>query len=296
MSRRDDAGPTAVSAKARRAFALFAGGAYDPTAAGGLVAWQRPNGTALLLRDGSARGLPGTHPALGGSRIAWRDGDQVTIAEAATLDRIARRSAPGQGALAVSDALLAWRSRDAAGTDRIWVSDGGEPRLVLESAAPTELGRPALAGAALLTHIAGPGGSRLVHVDLTNGVQTVLREQFGAQITNPATDGSRLLYVHATGQVQQLRLGPIAPADPAADGVLLTQPSPGQRDREHEHGRHRHHEGYRGRRPPLPPRAPRGVVATLWTTALAPGIAYVTRLRAIKGRPRTGDILSVPAP
>jgi hypothetical protein len=281
---------------ARRRFALFAGSAYDPTAAGGLVAWQRPNGSALLLRDGVARGLPGTHPALGGSRIAWRDGDDVVVADAATLRRIARRNAPGAGALAISDAVLAWRTRDAAGTDRIWISDGGEPRLVLESAAPTELGRPALAGAALLVHSAGPAGSRLLHVDLANGAQTVLREQLGAQLTNPATDGARLLYVHATGQVQQLRIGPIAPADPAADGVLLTQPSPGQRDREHEHGRHRHRAGYHGRRPPLPPRAPRGVVATLWTTALVPGTAYVTRLRAIRRRPRTGDILSVPAP
>jgi hypothetical protein len=285
-----------MSATARRAFALFAGSAYDPTAAGGLVAWQRPDGTALLLRDGSARALPGTHPALGGSRIAWRDGDEVTIANAATLRRIGRRSAPGAGALAVSDALLAWRTRDGAGTDRIWVSDGGDPWLVLESAAPTELGRPALAGPVLLCHLAGPAGSRLLHVDLASGAQTVLREQLGAQITNPATDGSRLLYVHATGQVQQLRIGPIAPADPAADRVLLVQPSPGQRDREHERGRHRHRQGYRGRRPPLPPRAPRGVVATLWTTALDPGTAYVTRLRAIKDRAQTADILSVPAP
>jgi hypothetical protein len=285
-----------MSATARRRFALFAGSAYDPTAASGLVAWQRPNGSALLFRDGSTRGLPGTHPALGGSRIAWRDGDDVVIAEAATLRRIARRNAPGAGALAVDDLLLAWRTRDDAGTDRIWVSDGGDPRLVLESAAPAELGRPALAGPALLVHTAGPAGSRLLHVDHTTGAQTVLREQFGAQVTNPATDGGRMLYVHATGQVQQLRVGPIAPADPAADVVLLTQPSPGQRDREHERGRHRHRAGYRGHRPPLPPRAPRGVVPTLWTTAIAPGVAYVTRLRAIKGRRRTGDILSVPAP
>jgi hypothetical protein len=176
------------------------------------------------------------------------------------------------------------------------VSDAGAPRLVLESAAPTELGRPALLGAALLCHTAGPAGSRLLHVDLATGAQTVLREQPGAQITNPATDGSRLLYVHATGQVQQLRVGPIVAADPAADRVLLVHPSPGQRDREHERGRHRHREGYRGRRPPLPPRSPRGVVAMLWTTAVAPGSAYVTRLRVIKGRPPMTDILGVPAP
>jgi hypothetical protein len=284
------------AAATRRAFALFAGSAYDPTAAGGLVAWQRPNGTALLLRGGAASGLPGSHPALGGSRIAWREGDELTIADAATLRRVARQSAPGAGVLAVSDALLAWRTRDEMGTDRLWIGDGGAPRLVLESAAPTELGRPVLLGGALLCHTAGPAGSRLLHVDLATGAQLVLREQAGAQITNPATDGGRLLYVHATGQVQELRLGPLAPADSAADRVLLVTPSPGQRDLEHEPGRRRHRTGYHGHRPPLPPRASPGVVATLWTTALSADTAFVTRLRAVKGRPRTADILSVPAP
>jgi hypothetical protein len=285
-----------AGAAARRRFALFAGSAYDPTAAGGLVAWQRPNGSALLLRDGVARGLPGSRPAVGGTRIAWRDGDDATIADAATLRPIARQGGAGAGVLAVSDTLLAWRTRDQAGTDRLWVSDGGAPRLVLESAAPAELGRPVLAGVALLCHIAGPSGSRLLSVDLATGAQQVLREQLGAQITNPATDGARLLYVHATGQTQQLRVGPLAPADPALDAVLLVAASPGQRDREHEPGRRRHRTGYRGRRTPLPPRAPRGVVPTLWTTALSADTAYVTRLRAIKGARPTADILSVPAP
>jgi hypothetical protein len=285
-----------ASAAARKTFALFAGSAYDPTAAGGMVAWQRPDGTALLLRGGAASALPGNHPALGGTKIAWREGDQVTVADAATLTRLDRRILPGAGALALSDAVLAWRTRDGAGTDRLWVATGGEPRLILESPQPMELGRPALAGTLLLCHTAGPLGSRLLGVDVATGAQQELRSQAGAQITNPATDGTRLLYVHATGQVQQLRLGPLAPADPASDRVLLVHYSSGQRDREHEHGRHRHHEGYRGHRPPLPPRAPRGVVATLWTTALSADKAYVTRLRAIKDRPRATDILTVPAP
>jgi len=285
-----------ATAAARTAFALFAGSAYDPTAAGGVVAWQRPNGSALLLRGGSASGLPGSHPALGGARIAWREGDAVTIADAATLRRLDRRSASGAGSLALSDGTLAWRTRDGEGTDRLWAATGDEPRLILESRAPTEIGRPALAGNLLLCHTAGPLGSQVIGIDLATGAQVALRAQPGAQITNPATDGSRLLYVHATGQVQQLRLGPLAPADPASDRVLLVHPSSGQRDREHEHGRHRHRQGYRGRRPPLPPRAARGVVATLWTTALSADTAFVTRLRAVKGQPRTADILSVPAP
>jgi len=284
-----------MSVAARTAFALFAGRAYDPTAAGGAVAWQRPGGPALLLRGGTTTALPGTHPALGGRRIAWRDGGDITLADAATLDREDRVDASGAGVLALSDAALAWRTRDGVGTDRLWVNTGGEPRLVLESPVPTEIGRPALAGGTLLCHTAGPQGSGLLAIDLATGAQQLLRAQIGAQITNPATDGSRLLYVHATGQVQQLRLGPLAPADPAADRVLLVHPSPGQRDRERERGRHRHRQGYRGRRPPLPPRSPRGVVATLWTTALSADTAYVTRLRAVKGKPSAADIVSVAA-
>ena len=80
-----------------------------------------------------------------------------------------------------------------------------------------------------------------------------------------------------------------------ADRVLLVHASPGRRDREHERGRHRHRQGYRGRRPPLPPRASPGVVATLWSTALTGDTAYVTRLRRDAAQPRTADILRVPA-
>jgi hypothetical protein len=282
-----------AAAAAQAPFSLYAGSAYDPTAAAGLVAWQRPGGTALLRRGDETTALPGSHPALGGARIAWRDGDRVTIANAATLSRIDRHDAPGADVLAVSDTALAWRTRDAEGTDRLWF---GEQQLLLESRAPTEIGRPALAGNLLLCHLAGPGGSRILAIDLTSGVQQVLRADPGAQITNPSTDGSRLLYVHATGHTQQLRIGPLAPGDPAADAALLIHAAPGRRDREHEAGRHRHRAGYPGRRrSPLPPRAAPGVVATLWSTALMPGAAFVTRLRVVRGQGRSADILSVPA-
>jgi hypothetical protein len=285
-----------VSARRRAAqgqAVLFAGSAYDPTAAGGLVAWQRPNGVARILRDGSPGGLPGTHPALGGGRIAWRDGDSIALADAQSLGRRGRLDAPGAGVLAVSDSLLAWRSRDAAGTDRIWVaSPGAPPRLLLELAAPQQLGRPALLGGRLLTHVAGPGGSRLIGVDVATGAQQVLREEPGAQLSNPATDGNLLLYVHATGRAQELRIGTIEPLAPDDDETLLVHASSGRRDREHEPGRRRHR--HRGRRPELPPRSAPGVVDTLWTTALTANAAYVTRLHVQRGAPRTADILRVP--
>ena len=73
-----------------------------------------------------------------------------------------------------------------------------------------------------------------------------------------------LLYVHATGRTQELRVGPLATAAiPRDDEVLLVHASPGRRDREREPGRRRHR--HRRRRPKLPPRAAPGVVDTLWT-------------------------------
>jgi hypothetical protein len=284
---------SAAAGAAQRRWELFAGGAYDPTAAGGLIAWQRPNGVALIRARGSDRTLPGTHPALGGGRIAWREDDAIVVAGAARLRRIERHAAPGAGVLALSESLLAWRARDAAGTDRIWiVAPGQAPRLLLELAAPEELGRPALLGARLLCHVAGPAGSRLLSVDVATGTQEVLRTEPGAQLSNPATDGTRLLYVHATGRAQELRIGAIGPLDPDADEVLCVHPSSGRRDRERERGRRRHR--HRGRRPQLPPRAAPGVVDTLWTTALASDFAYVTRLHVQRGASPTADILRVP--
>jgi hypothetical protein len=271
---------------------LFAERAYDPTAAAGRVAWQRPGGAAAILRDGAIEALPGDHPALGGRWLAWRDAGGVTVADAATSAPIARHPAPDAGVLAVSADLLAWRARDAFGTDRLYVlGTDGAARLIAEAAPPDELGRPAIAGASVLCHVAGPSGSRLLAIDAASGAQTVLRRQPGAQLSNPATDGVRLLYVRATGRDQELRLGALAPGPVRDDRTLLVHASSGRRDAEHEPGRERHL--HRGRRPELPPRARPGVVDTLWTSALAADAAYVTRLHVRQGVTRTADVLRV---
>jgi hypothetical protein len=274
---------------------LFAGGAYDPSAApDGAVAWQRPGGVALLRRPGEIdRVLPGTHPACGNGLIAWREGEEVVLADRGSLRVQARIGAPGAGVIAISGGLLAWRARDAQGTDRLWIRpfEGGAPRLLLESPAPVELGRPVLGPGLLICHSAGPLGSRLLAVETATGSWRVLREEPGAQLSNPAADGARLLYVHATGRTQELRLGALAPAPTDADAVPATYPSPGRRDSERERGKRRHRHR---NRLPLPPRAEPGVVETLWSTALGPDAAYVTRLRAGRGGIRTADVLRVP--
>jgi hypothetical protein len=192
---------------------------------------------------------------------------------------------------ALSETWLAWRTTGPAG-DALWArpaTPDGLARRVAAAAPPAELGRPAVVGSLLLYHHAGPRGSRIVALDLAARRRRVMRREPGAMLSNPATDGLRLLYVHATGRTQELRIGPLLPGAAARDPAYFVAPSPGQRDVEHEPGRRRHSTD------PLPPRAAPGVDDTLWTTALTPTHAYVTRLRTQRGGPRTVDILRVPA-
>jgi hypothetical protein len=143
-------------------------------------------------------------------------------------------------------------------------------------------------------HVAGQAGSRIVAIDgRIGGGETLLRAEPGAILSNPAVEGGRMLYVRATGRQQELRLGLFAPGATVSDAVIAVHPSAGRRDREHEKGRHRHRHRWRD---PLPPIAPRGEVQTLWTTALAPDAAYVTRLIARQGEPDTADIMRVTLP
>ncbi len=93
-----------------------------------------------------------------------------------------------------------------------------------------------------------------------------------------------MLYVRSTYTLQELRLGPIVRRKTTRDQVLYRTTPTARRDASHEPGHHRHSAGYKGGKPPpLAPRPPAGVVDTLWTTALGPSAAYVTRLRKKSG-------------
>ena len=119
----------------REAGELYAGDAYDPAAGAGLLAWQRPGGIALLRRDGADSTLPGRHPALGGSVLAWLDGDAAVIADAATGALRDRLPAPGAQAIGVSDQILAWRAPDVEGRDVLWARALGRQRAACGSRA-----------------------------------------------------------------------------------------------------------------------------------------------------------------
>jgi len=268
--------------------------ASGPAAEGNLIAFQRPGGTGYLRRPDATLGLPGRDPSLGAGLVGWRDAaSTIVLAHPGTLAPVASYPAPGAGPFAFSDQWVVWltwtnhlvaQPRNATAPPRVVVSGNGSARL----------GRPALAGQTLVYHRAGRSGAQIRMLDLGTGAGRVLRTERRALLTNPSYDGQRLLYVRSTYQRQELRLGPLGLRRTTSDRVLYRTTPTARRDAGREPGKHRHSAGYRRRKPPpLAPRPRAGVTDTLWSTALGPVAAYVTRIRR-QGGVTTATVLSVP--
>ena len=225
----------------------------------------------------------------GATRTASRSPIPSTLAPVGAYD------SPGGGAFAFSDQWVVW----LLGTTQLVAQPrnaSAPPRVVAVARGSEQLGRPALAGQALVFHRAGRTGAQIRLLDLATGQERVLRSERRALLLNPSFDGRELLYVRSTSTRQELRLGAPGRRPATRDRRLYGTTPTGRRDAGHERGHGRHRSGYPGRKPPrLAPRPPAGVSTTLWTTALAPGAAYVTRLRHRAGVPgTTATLLSVP--
>ena len=87
---------------------------------------------------------------------------------------------------------------------------------------------------------------------------------------------------------QELRLGPVSRRSPRRDRRLWRTVPTGRRDAGHEPGEEP--QAARAAAQAVAA-APRGLSATLWTTALGDDAAYVTRLRQVSGKPLVaGDL------
>jgi hypothetical protein len=238
--------------------------------------------------------LPGRYPALAAGLVGWRDANRITLADPATLTPVGAYDSPGGGAFAFSDQWVVW----LVGTAQLVAQPrnaSAPPRVVAIARGSEQLGRPGLAGQALVFHRAGRSGAQIRLLDLATGRDRALRSEKRAQLLNPSFDGGELLYVRSTSTRQELRLGAPGRRPATRDRLLYGTTPTGRRDAGHEKGHGRHRAGYPGRKPPpLAPRPPVGVSTTLWTTALGPGAGYVTRLRHRKGVPgTTATVLSV---
>jgi hypothetical protein len=274
----------------------------DPSAGGSAVAWQLPGGgPGIIRREGAAAVvLAGSDPALGPETVVWREGEELVVAPQATLTPTLRIAAPGAEEPAISARWLVWRARDA-GADVLRAVDllaPAEPVQELRRVVgPDRIGRPSLDGDRVVFHVATRGGSRIEEIFVpTRHVAVLRRADQGALLLDPSEQAGSVLYVSSSPQGQAVLLGPRRRRSGDADVRLYFTHPTVRRDAGHEPGRHRHGAGYPGGRPPrLPARAPAGVDLELWTTALAPGLAYVTSIRRTS-RGTTTQILALRRP
>jgi hypothetical protein len=254
--------------------------ATDPSAAGGELAWQRLGGSgALRTLAGGVSALPGDHPALGGSTVAWTSAGTITVADRATLTPKLTIAASGVNALAVSDAWLAYREQDAAGAERliaVSLTTPGQSRYVFGSRLAGVLGRPSLDASSLVFAVGTAAYSEIALDDLTSGRVRVLRfARRGAAFANPSLLGGRLLFERTTRCFQQLRIGAAAARGRSRirERTLLSLPSTVRRDIGYERGyTHAYNEAST-----CPNRAAgSGGRVRLGATALSAGGAYVT--------------------
>ena len=277
-----------------QAASVFAVPATDPSADGGLVAFQEPGAGGMVAGPDGRAPAPGPHPAVGDGLIAWLGNGTVEVRSRTDPAYVVTLPAAGADSVAVSGSWVVWRAREG---DRDVLAASPlppappAPLVVARSGAATTLGRPALAGDRLLFHVAGGRNGRIDELRLGTGSRRTLRRAPRALLLNPSALGSRLLYVRSTFERQQLRLGALRPRSARRDRSLYGTVPTGRRDAGHEPGeQHKRH----GHPKKLPPRPKPGVSVTLWSTALAPDAAYVTRLRQDTGEPVRAALLRVP--
>jgi hypothetical protein len=278
-----------ASATAAAPGALAASGT-DPSAGGGALAWQLPGGgTGIIQRAGAApQPLPGSDPALGPEAVVWREGGELVVAAQGTLTPLLWVVAPGAEEPAISARWLVWRAREGS-SDVLRALDlqapEQPPQELRRAVGPARLGRPSIDGDRLVVHVATSRASWIEEIYLPTHRIAVLRTaRGGALLLNPSELAGQLLYVRSSPQGQEVLLGPRRIRGGGADTRLYATHPTVRRDAGHEPGRHRHGAGYPGDRPPrLPERAPAGLDLELWTTALAPGAAYVTRILRTAG-------------
>ena len=249
------------------------GQGFDPSAAAGAVVWTTTAGGVELHEGQAGSASVPAHAVLGGSLIAWRDGDLVHVANAVDLTPVLDVTVPGVDALAVSDTWLVTRTTSSTGDvlSALALATPDQVTPVANAKRPDQIGRPAVDGNVIVYHVATPRGSRIVQYDLATGASRILRRSNSALLLNPALLAGELLYVRQGDLTQVLELGPAAKG--GHDRVLYRLAAPAVHDSGHEPGHSREtHTPH-----------PKTANWTLWTTALSTTHAYVTLLPRRRG-------------
>ena len=255
------------------------GAGTDPSVSGTTVVWTSPTG-GVARDEGTAatRSVP-PHAAVGGSLIAWRDGDIVHVAQLVDLTAVLDVTVPGVTAVAVSDTWLV--TRTAKSLDARTIADPGTVLHLATAKSATQLGRPALDGDVVVYHVATRRLSTIVSFDLTTATRRTVRTSKTNLLTNPSLLAGELLYDRQTSRAQLVELGPLD--DGGRDRVLYRLGAPSVHDAGHE-------PGYSHRTRNVPPPTAKW---RLWTTALSDTQGYVTLLPAT-GPAGAARLLSLP--
>jgi hypothetical protein len=265
-----------------------AAGAGDPSASGRDLVFERLGGGSVLRRGGRERSLNGSDPAVGGSFIALRRGNQIVLLGRRSLRERARLTAPGTDALAVSPHWLVYRVREDGGdviraihlgSGSGGIGVGGETlrtgAVVARAPAPAQLSRPSVFRATLVYARSTPGSSSIVHRVLGKRRKTTLIGSRRWLVSSPSILGRSFAYVRTTNERQQLRVRRLGRRGKGT--VVFSMAATSFRDPDHEPGHHR-----------LPTRVPkpdrRRSASAMWSTALAPDRVYLTLLRQKRGR------------
>ncbi len=260
--------------------------ATDPSASGGELVWQQVNGPGMLrLQSGLTSILPGSHPALSPSLIAWQSAGLLTVAEQATMVTKATFPLAQLSALAVSDEWVVYRAPRAADAESLFAVPLSAPLQtphVIASGPIGEIGRPALDGSTVVFALSTTHRSTIVEIDLATGVRHAPRStSSGSMFANPSLRAGRLLYERTDRCSQQLRIGPLARR--RRDRVLLSLPSTVPRDPGYQQGYEHHYNSASL----CHNRAVRqGGTIRLGATALAASTAYVTEIPRNTARAR----------
>ena len=178
-------------------------GGADPSVAPHAFAWQAPDGTGFLVRDGDYTALPGRQPAVGGPYVAVVAGDEIKLLDRYSLAALGTVSAPGADGLALSRGWLAYRIGRRSGDTLLArrIADPANPgpaKRIARTGGFAQLSRPALDHSLLLFSRNSRYASRIVKRRLgARRSRTILRSRF-AGLFNPAVGGRRIVYVRSS--------------------------------------------------------------------------------------------------
>jgi hypothetical protein len=175
--------------------------AYDPSASGGTLAFQRGDRDGAVRFRGQVSPLIGRDPAAGGPYLAVISGrSEIRVLNRVSREQVASIAAPNASSVAISRGwlvyLVAEGGRYKLRARRIDdPTNPGKVKGIASVSRPTQLGHPSLDGGRLVYSVSKRRANTIKRRNLSSQrSRTVLRSRTD-QLLNPSVHGKRLIYV-----------------------------------------------------------------------------------------------------